>query len=98
MARQSGVLVMSCNVDFGSSGAPVFSFAGERPQIVSVVSAKANLQGQTVSLGTSLQEPLTVLRAELANGGGYGAKAERQVNRITVNRQQRSSGAKFVKP
>ncbi|MEY8840402.1 serine protease, partial [Cribrihabitans sp. XS_ASV171] len=40
MARQQGVLVMSCDVDFGSSGAPIFTFDGGVPRIVSVVSAK----------------------------------------------------------
>ena len=34
MSRQEGVLVMSCDVDFGSSGAPVFSFDGGIPRIV----------------------------------------------------------------
>ena len=45
MARQQGVLVMSCDVDFGSSGAPVFTFDGDVPRIVSVVSAKAEVEG-----------------------------------------------------
>ena len=52
MARQEGVLVMSCDVDFGSSGAPVFSFEGGSPRIVSVISAKAEVSGERVSLGS----------------------------------------------
>jgi len=98
MARQSGMLVMSCNVDFGSSGAPVFSFEGGAPQIVSVVSAKAEVEGQRVSLGTSLQEPLALLKADLANGGGYHQGAAPRASRITVHSQRRDTGAKFVKP
>lgn len=98
MARQSGILVMSCNVDFGSSGAPVFSFEGGAPQIVSVVSAKAEVEGQRVSLGTSLQEPLALLKADLANGGGYNQGVAPRTSRITVNGQRRDTGAKFVKP
>ncbi|WP_050927931.1 trypsin-like serine peptidase [Aestuariivita boseongensis] len=98
MARQSGILVMSCNVDFGSSGAPVFSFEDGRPQIVSVVSAKAEVEGQKVSLGTSLQEPLELLKADLANGGGFPQGAAPRVNRITVGGARRETGAKFVKP
>lgn len=98
MARQAGVLVMSCNVDFGSSGSPVFSFEGGKPQIVSVVSAKAEVNGQNVSLGTSLQEPLALLIADLANGGGYSIAAAPRIGRVTVNGQRRDTGAKFVKP
>lgn len=70
LARQDGMLVMSCDVDFGSSGAPVFSFAGERPRIVSVISAMAEVEGRKVSLGTPLEDALRVLRAALSDGPG----------------------------
>ena len=53
MTRRSEVLVMSCDVEFGSSGAPVFSFDGDRPRVVSVVAAKAEFNGQRVSVGTA---------------------------------------------
>ena len=98
MARQSGILVMSCSVDLGSSGSPVFSFETGVPQIVSVVSAKAEVDGQAVSLGTSLQEPLQQLKADLARGLGFGTGSLPQVNRITVTGERRDTGAKFVKP
>ncbi|MGX9356065.1 trypsin-like serine peptidase [Roseobacteraceae bacterium S113] len=87
MARQKGVLVMSCDVDFGSSGAPVFSFLDGEPRIVSVVSAKAEANGQPVSLGTALEGPLQVLRVELASKRRFqGAETRAE------------TGAKFVKP
>lgn len=70
LAQQEGMLVMSCDVDFGSSGAPVFSFAGGRPQIVSVISAMAEVEGRKVSLGMRLVDPLRVLRAALEAGQG----------------------------
>ncbi len=69
--RRGGVLVMSCSVDFGSSGAPVFKLDAAGPQIVSVVSAKAQVDGQPVALGTPLADPLARLMAEMnspANG------------------------------
>lgn len=66
---RTGVLMMSCAVDFGSSGAPVFTMSKGRPHIVSVVSAKATsqVQGQLsdVSLGVSLGARLDILRAAL---------------------------------
>lgn len=98
MARQSGVLVMSCNVDFGSSGAPVFSFENGQPQIVSVVSAKAELNGRNVSLGTSLTRPLELLMADLANGGGFQVPEAPRIGRMTNSSERRETGAKFIKP
>lgn len=98
MARQQGVLVMSCDVDFGSSGAPIFSFAGERPRIVSVVSAKAEVQGSRVALGTSLEESLVLLHAQLAAGHGFNQTPAPRTNRITVGGPRNQTGAKFIKP
>ncbi|ETX27766.1 hypothetical protein RISW2_11235 [Roseivivax isoporae LMG 25204] len=65
LSRQEGVVVMSCSVDFGSSGSPVFSFASGTPRIVSVVSAKADAEGRPVSLGVALDGPLDTLVDEL---------------------------------
>jgi V8-like Glu-specific endopeptidase len=70
LARQEGMLVMSCDVDFGSSGAPVFSLDGGRPRIVSVISAMAEVEGRKVSLGTPLTDTLTVVHAALSDGRG----------------------------
>jgi len=89
VARQSGVLVMSCNVDFGASGAPIFSFEHERPRIVSVVSAKAELQGSRVALGAALEESLELLQSELSEGRGH---------RAAPARVGKSVGARFLKP
>ncbi|WP_343081851.1 trypsin-like serine peptidase [Ostreiculturibacter nitratireducens] len=66
LARQSGVLVLSCSVDFGSSGAPVFTIRDGVPRIVSVVSAKAEMHSEPVSLGAVIADPLDDLRALLA--------------------------------
>ncbi|MDZ4094061.1 MAG: trypsin-like serine protease [Paracoccaceae bacterium] len=97
LGRQPGVLVLSCLVDFGSSGAPIFSMRGGVARVVSVVSAKAEVEGEQVALGTSLQEPLIELRAELAsnNDGVFKRQVPPQVRSLAVTR---SDGAKFVKP
>lgn len=63
LARQSGSLILSCSVDFGSSGAPIFAMLDGEPRIVSVVSAKAEVRGRPVSLGTALERPLAELLA-----------------------------------
>ncbi|MFP4043939.1 MAG: trypsin-like serine peptidase [Rhodosalinus sp.] len=96
-ARQSGVLVMDCDVDFGASGAPVFSIGPEGPRIVSVVSAMAEMAGRKVSLGTALEGPLALLHAELAAGRGLAPGDAPSVRRIRVGEETRKDmGAKFV--
>lgn len=95
MARQQGVLVMSCDVDFGASGAPIFSFEGGQPRVVSVVSAMAEMDGRKVSLGTELEEPLAVLRAALAAGDGVFQPAGPAMVHAG---KRRDTGAKFAKP
>lgn len=98
MGQQDGVLIMSCSVDFGSSGAPIFSFGSEGVRIVSVVSAKAEVRGTKVALGTQLQEPLNRLKARLAAGDGVFLHASPDSNRVTPGGVQRDTGAKFVRP
>ena len=98
LARQEGVLVTSCAVDFGSSGAPIFVFSDGKAQIVSVVSAKAEMDGANVSLGTALSPPLDVLRAELVAGKGFQNAAPPAASRIVVGAARRDTGAKFVRP
>jgi protease YdgD len=95
MARQQGVLVMSCDVDFGSSGAPVFSFDGGTPRIVSVVSAKAEVDGKQVSLGSALAEELDLLRMQLTEVQ-IGSRLPPGVGRVKVGEGRNDTGAKFV--
>ncbi|APG45980.1 trypsin-like serine peptidase [Phaeobacter porticola] len=96
MSRQEGVLVMSCDVDYGSSGAPVFSFDGERPKIVSVVSAKAEVSGKQVALGSALAEELALLQSQLT-GRRIGGQMPPGVGRVIVGERRQSTGAKFIK-
>lgn len=90
----TGVLVMSCDVDFGSSGAPVFVIRDGLPQIVSVISAKAEVDGQQVALGSALEIPLARLIAELAAGSGRRGT----MGNVRVLSGGNASGAKFIKP
>ncbi len=95
MARQEGVLIMSCDVDFGSSGAPIFSFDGDQPRIVSVVSAKAEVRGERVALGTALEAQLADLRQQLR--AGNAAAPPPGVGRVIVGQARNNTGAKFIK-
>jgi V8-like Glu-specific endopeptidase len=93
LARQPGILMLSCSVDFGSSGAPIFSMRDGVARVVSVVSAKAQVDGKLVSLGTSLDESLTELRG-LMDGNIVATQAAPEVRRLP----RAVGGAKFIKP
>lgn len=84
-------LVLSCDVDFGSSGAPVFSLRDGTLRIVSVISAKAEVEGRKVSLGTPLADHVDFLRTKLAEGGS-------RLRPGSVRVLSGGSGGKFVQP
>ena len=103
LARRNGALVLSCDVDYGSSGAPIFAEIDGMPQIVSVVSAIADIGERRVSLGTNLQKPLAEMMAILESGGGITtAPAATAARRVTPNAPRvlrgGGGGAKFLKP
>jgi len=98
LARQGGTLVLSCDVDFGSSGAPIFVIEDGAPQIVSLVSAKAEVRGKPVALGTSLARPLADLMALRAAGNGVLNRAQPRVRRLSMEQGHAGTGAKFLRP
>ncbi len=98
LARQGGSLVLSCDVDFGSSGAPVFVFEDGAPRIVSLVSAKARVGDRPVALGTALDAPLAELMAMRSTGDGVFRNPAPAVRRLSLEETQASTGAKFLRP
>ena len=86
---QSRMMVLSCEVDFGASGSPVFAGPEDAPVIVSVISAKAEADGQPVALGAEIEGALAPLRAAL----------ETDAVRQTLDAgMRRDTGAKFITP
>lgn len=92
MGRHRGVYVLSCDIDFGSSGAPVFVMQDGQMRIASVVAAKAELDGDKVALGAALDFALEEVQAVMAND-----KVAPIVS-VTPLQQRNSTGAKFVRP
>ena len=90
--RQRGVILMSCEITFGSSGAPVFTIKDGQAQIVSVVSSMAEVEGKRISIGTSLQEPLAYLLSSFAKDSTGNGR------RVVTTGERRDTGAKFIKP
>jgi V8-like Glu-specific endopeptidase len=91
ISGQPEVLVLSCAVEFGSSGAPIFAIRDGVARVVSVVSAKAQYQGKDVALGTSLEAPLVDLMAVFrSESTGF--------QRSDSTEREGAAGAKFLRP
>ncbi|MCB5411006.1 trypsin-like serine peptidase [Pseudogemmobacter faecipullorum] len=103
MVVDTAALVLTCDIDFGSSGAPVFSWREDgSAEVVSVISAKADYSGQKVALAVPVEEALSDLRLELARAAEARPNSGEGV-RILLGGAAGSSGgagggAKFVRP
>lgn len=101
LARRSGMLVLNCDVEFGSSGAPVFQqdISG-RMQVVSVISSAIDLKGTRYALGTDLQRPLATLNALLADlpDSPQPGVLRKNLPRVRQPDAPKSGGAKFLRP
>ncbi len=96
LGQEEGTIVTSCDVDFGASGSPIFQITETGPMVVSVVSAKAELDGAPVALGTSLAAPLAELRAALANSNGVFQTPPAGANRVLNAGERAETGALFI--
>ncbi|GAA3866736.1 trypsin-like serine peptidase [Celeribacter arenosi] len=67
LARQGGVVVTTCEVGFGSSGAPIFEGQGADRRLVSIVSSKARYLGKHVALGAALDGGFLDLLTQVEN-------------------------------
>ena len=103
MSRRSTVQVLSCDVDFGASGAPVFVMEGGVPRVVAVVSAKANWDGQKVALAAGVETAIDDLRLRRSDGIAAARAIIPQIRTVggsgsdTPVRMQ-GAGAKFLRP
>ena len=95
LGRQTGVIVMTCDVEYGSSGSPVFIIRDGETRIASVISAMAQVNGQKVSLGTSLEGPLNALLTHFA---ALGPARPGGTQRLINVDERNDTGAKFVRP
>lgn len=93
LTRDADVMVLSCEVDFGASGAPIFATFGNERRIVSVVSAKAEWQNRPVALAAVLEGDLeslvTAFRTTPVASLGVAGVQDTSV---------RPAGAQFLRP
>ncbi|MEL7093581.1 MAG: serine protease [Pseudomonadota bacterium] len=95
--RQGDLLVLDCDVTFGSSGAPVFSHANGRGQIVGVISSMSKVAGAHRAFAMTLPTRVTELKRQM---NMQVAPPRAQVRRLRVGSGGNRSGigAKFVQP
>ncbi len=98
LERGSGALAFSCDVDFGSSGAPVFESSSGRARIVSLVSRGARNDDGMIAYGMEIGAPLAELKAAFRAGRGVFPKETAQTRRLLPGQRNTNSGARFVKP
>lgn len=95
LARDRNVLMLSCDVDFGASGAPIFLVEDGEARIVSVVSAKAEVNERRVALAAEIEGTLDAVIDQLSAGDGvFGRGGAGAAGRPDTA----SGGAKFVRP
>ena len=93
LQQRERIVVLDCDVTFGSSGAPVFTHLNGRGRIASVISGMGNYGGKKVAFGMALPALVSDLKRQMrANKPRPGAK----VRRVTVGGSKSSSSAKFV--
>lgn len=101
IGRQAGLYMFTCDVDYGSSGAPVFDLSGGRGRIVSIISAGNREGARAVSFGMDLPSPVEVLRRALRSGEGVVKAAQDEavaVRRLGGPSRAGAGGARFVRP
>jgi V8-like Glu-specific endopeptidase len=91
VARQAGMAVLDCPVDFGASGAPVFRETERGMEVVSVISAKAEALGRPIALAAPVAGMVDLLRSRIAGASRATAPG------VRVLSGGGAGGAKFLK-
>jgi protease YdgD len=100
--RFASVMAFDCDVNHGSSGAPVFDLSEGRAKIISIISSGQRDASGAVSYGMQLPALVADLKAALRSGKGVllakGDAPLAQIRRIGVGDGDNSgTGARFVK-
>ncbi|QDL90812.1 S1 family peptidase [Paroceanicella profunda] len=74
LSRDHRLLLLSCDVNFGASGSPVFVTGEGRPGLAALVSAMTEWRGERVAVGIDLGEGLDAMIAELRARSAPGAR------------------------
>ena len=95
LGTQGRIAVLDCPVDFGASGAPVFRDTAYGAEVVSVISAKAEMDGRPIAVTVPLEGVLPALMTQLDRAGRATTPGVRTLSGGRVG--MGSGGAKFLK-
>lgn len=95
--RSATIFVLSCDVDFGSSGAPILARRGGKVELVSLISAKADVEGENVALGMSLDDSLPGLLSQIRADDRSGVTGVKMLSGGSAASGATGGGAKFIK-
>lgn len=98
LQRGERAYAFSCDVSFGSSGAPVFESSSGRARIVAIVSSGTRNPEGHVAYGPSAGPALDRLKAALRSGQGVFPEEEFGLRRLPATGGDRDIGAHFVRP
>lgn len=98
LEKDAELYVTSCDVDFGSSGAPVFVLEKGVPQVMSVVSAKAEWNDRKVALAVGVDAHLSEMKAMLGTRSKGAPETTPPRQKLTFSSGLQPSGARFLKP
>lgn len=95
LGTEGRIAVLDCPVDFGASGAPVFRDTAYGSEVVSVISAKAEMRGKPIAIAAPVDGMLDDMLARLDRdwrAAGLGARV------LSGGRSgMGTGGAKFVR-
>ncbi|MEM1352388.1 MAG: trypsin-like serine protease [Pseudomonadota bacterium] len=97
-AAQDDIMLMDCDITFGSSGAPVFSSGVGRGQIVSVISGMVRIDGRKYAVGMALPEVVADLRHRMWANQQKPVAEARRIKIGSGSGRSTTGGAKFVRP
>ncbi|NBE07644.1 trypsin-like serine peptidase [Paragemmobacter ruber] len=89
------VAVLDCPVEFGASGSPVFRDTAYGSEVVSVISAKAEMNGRPVAIAVPIAGVVTGLMAELDRAARKAAPEVRMIS--GAGGGMGAGGAKFLR-
>lgn len=95
LGTEGRVAVLDCPVDFGASGAPVFRDTVYGSEVVSVISAKAEMDGKPVAIAVPVEGVLADLLARLDRDWRAAATGARMTS--AGRSGMAVGGAKFLK-
>lgn len=96
--RAPGLYAFSCDVWFGSSGAPVFESGSGRARIVSIISRGWRETDDSIAYGPDASAVLADLKTALRVGRGVFPETDVAPRRVTGSAAHDETGARFVRP